>query len=41
MTLGGLLKHLALVEDEYLSVRLLGRDPVPPWDAVNWDADPD
>jgi uncharacterized damage-inducible protein DinB len=41
MTLGGLLKHLALVEDEYLSVRLLGRPPVAPWDTVNWDADPD
>jgi uncharacterized damage-inducible protein DinB len=41
MTLGGLLKHLALVEDEYFSVRLLGREPGPPWDAVDWDADPD
>jgi hypothetical protein len=41
MTLGGLLKHLALVEDEYFSHRLLGRDPGPPWDAVDWDADPD
>ena len=26
MTLGGLLKHLALVEDEYFSRRLLGRE---------------
>jgi hypothetical protein len=41
MTLGGLLKHLALVEDEYFSVRLLGRDAVSPWDTVDWDADPD
>ena len=41
MTLGGLLKHLALVEDEYFTVRLLGRDRPPPWDAVDWDADPD
>jgi hypothetical protein len=41
MTLGGLLKHLALVEDEYVSVRLLGREPGPPWDRVDWDADPD
>jgi hypothetical protein len=41
MTLGGLLKHLVLVEDEYFSVRLLGRPPVAPWDTVNWDADPD
>ena len=41
ITLGGLLKHLALVEDEYFTHRLLGRDPGPPWDAVDWDADPD
>ena len=40
MTLGGLLKHLALVEDEYFSGRLLGRDP-PPWDTVDWHADRD
>ena len=41
MTLGGLLKHLAVVEDEYLSVRLLGQKPAPPWNTVDWDADPD
>jgi hypothetical protein len=41
MTLGGLLKHLALVEDEYFSRRLLGRDLGAPWDTVDWDADPD
>jgi uncharacterized damage-inducible protein DinB len=41
MTLGGLLKHLALVEDDYFSVRLHGRDRQPPWNAVDWDADPD
>ena len=41
VTLGGLLKHLALVEDEYFSRRLLGRDFGPPWDTVDWDADPD
>jgi hypothetical protein len=41
ITLGGLLKHLANVEDDYFSGRLLGRDPQPPWDTVDWDADPD
>jgi hypothetical protein len=41
MTLGGLLKHLALVEDDYFSVRLHARDRQPPWNAVDWDADPD
>ena len=41
MTLGGLLKHLALVEDVWFSVRLHGRDRRPPWDAVDWADDPD
>jgi hypothetical protein len=41
ITLGGLLKHLALVEDDYFSVRLFGRDPAPPWNGIDWDADPD
>ena len=41
MTLGGLLKHLALVEDDSFSSSLLGRDLGSPWDAVDWDADPD
>jgi hypothetical protein len=41
ITLGGLLKHLALVEDDYFSRRLLGRDLGSPWDTVDWDADPD
>jgi hypothetical protein len=40
ITLGALLKHLALVEDDYFSYRLLGRDPGPPWNTVDWDADP-
>jgi Protein of unknown function (DUF664) len=41
MTLGGLIKHLALIEDHYFSVKLFGRPEAPPWDAVDWDADPD
>jgi Protein of unknown function (DUF664) len=41
MTLGGLLKHLALVEDDMFSVKLYGRDRCPPFDAVDWDADPE
>ncbi len=41
MTLGGMLKHLAYVEDYWFGVRLLGREPAPPWDAVDWDADED
>jgi Protein of unknown function (DUF664) len=41
MTLGGLLKHLAAVEDDVFSVKLHGRGPHPPWDTVDWEADPD
>ena len=41
MTLGGLLKHLARVEDHTFSGKLLGRELGPPWSAVDWDADPD
>ena len=41
ITLGGLLKHLALVEDDWFSVRLHGRPRNPPWDSVDWDSDPD
>jgi uncharacterized damage-inducible protein DinB len=41
MTLGGMLKHLAYVEDLWCSRWLHGRDPEPPWDTVDWKADPD
>ena len=40
ITLGGLLKHLALVEDHHFSVRLFDRAPAPPFDAIDWVADP-
>jgi uncharacterized damage-inducible protein DinB len=41
MTLGGMLKHLALVEDSWFSQSLHGRNPAPAWDAVDWKADRD
>ncbi len=41
ITLGGLLKHLALVEDSWFSRWLHGHDRRPPWDGVDWEADPD
>ncbi|GAA2232322.1 DinB family protein [Promicromonospora sukumoe] len=41
MTLAGMLKHLAYVEDVWFSVRLRGNDPAPPWDTVDWSADRD
>ena len=41
MTLGGLLKHLAVIEDYYFSVKLYGRGQHPPFDTAPWDDDPD
>jgi hypothetical protein len=41
MTLGGMFKHLAYVEDQWCSRFLHGREPEPPWDTVDWQADPD
>ena len=41
MTLGGMLKHLAYVEDDWFGRWLHGRDRDPPWDTVDWAADPD
>ena len=41
LTLGGLLKHLAFVEEHCSATKLSGAPPGPPWDAVDWDADPD
>jgi uncharacterized damage-inducible protein DinB len=41
MTLGGLLKHMALVEDGWFPRSLLGHPRQPPWDSVDWEADPD
>jgi len=41
ITLGGLLKHLAYVEADWFSESLHGRDREPPWNTVDWKADPD
>ncbi|MBY8881293.1 DinB family protein [Actinacidiphila acidipaludis] len=41
VTLGGLLKHLAVVEDDMFSEKLLGRPAGGPWSSVDWDADPE
>lgn len=41
MTLGGMLKHLAFVEEDWFSRWLHGRDRQPPWDTVDWKANPD
>jgi uncharacterized damage-inducible protein DinB len=41
MTLGGILKHMALVEDGWFSRSLHGRGYHAPWDTVDWKADRD
>jgi hypothetical protein len=41
LTLGGLLKHLALVEDHTFTTKLRGEPPGAPWDPTAWDDDPD
>jgi hypothetical protein len=40
VTLGGLLKHLAMVENYYFSVRLFGREPSSPFKEVDWETNP-
>ena len=37
LTLGGLLKHLAFVEDYTFTVKFKGVSPGEPWDSVDWD----
>jgi hypothetical protein len=41
LTLGGMLKHLAIVEDSWFGQRLRGRAPQSPWDPADWVDDPD
>lgn len=39
MTLGGMVKHLALVENSWLREVFLGEPMSEPWRSVDWDAD--
>ena len=41
MTIGGLLKHMAGVEERIMALAVTGRPPAPPWDALDFDVDPD
>lgn len=41
VSLGGLLKHLALVEDHYFTSSLAGRPMGEPWASADFDTDPD
>jgi hypothetical protein len=39
LTLGGLLKHLAFVEDYIFTTKLTGQPVGPPWDFSEWDSE--
>ena len=41
LTLGGLLKHLALVEDHMFTTKLSGEPLGAPWDSIDWDGSED
>lgn len=41
LTLAGLLKHLALVEDDWFQVRFCGRAGLEPWASAPWEEDRD
>lgn len=41
LTLGGLLKHLAFVEDYTTATKLSGSSPGEQWDAADWDGNED
>ena len=41
LTLGGLLKHMALVEDDWFTSDISGHDMPEPWASADWDADRD
>jgi hypothetical protein len=41
MTLGGLIKHMAGVEERKMAVAVTGQRPAPPWDTMDPGDDPD
>lgn len=41
LTLGGLLKHMALVEDDWFTSDMAGENLPEPWASVDWGADRD
>ena len=41
LTLGGMLKHLAFVEDYWFTHNLAGLEQPEPWASADWEADPD
>jgi hypothetical protein len=40
LTLGGLLKHLAFVEDFTFTFKMRGESPGAPWETIDWEAHP-
>ncbi len=40
-SIAGLVKHLALVEDSWFTVRFAGEPDPAPWVGIDWEADPD
>ena len=41
LTLGGMLKHLAGVEDYWFTYCLAGKDVIEPWKSADWESDDD
>jgi hypothetical protein len=41
MTLGGLIKHMAGVEERMMALAVTGQPPAPPWDAIAPGTEPD
>lgn len=41
MSIGGMLKHLTLVEDYWFDHTFMGNAEREPWSSIDWDADPD
>jgi uncharacterized damage-inducible protein DinB len=41
MSLGGLMKHLALVESQWFDYYFLGGEIAAPFDTIDWDTDPE
>lgn len=41
LTIGGLLKHMALVEDHWFHGVLIGNEDPQPWASADWDTSPD
>lgn len=41
LTIGGLIFHMALVEDGWFHQKFLGNEPPEPWASVDWDSDYD